>query len=338
MYIVFCIMKTLIQCFVLIFCLYSIECAFTCDYKYSLLTKGWFKLNVVPETWHDARLRCSLQGAVLASPTSSAMAAEMRHTMKNFFIQDTEVFTGIHATFSSGSYYTVDGIPLSKIPLVWANNEPDNFGNKERCITFSSNGSAADRYCEEPRPYICFRSGEKEVLTNRCGTVDDTDDGYYYYEVTEKCYKFHRVPGTFDRAHFVCSAENGHLAIINNEDEAEVLRQVFADNPAAWIPGIFWKDVAFIGFHDWGLWGDWRTIHGETLKEAGYDKFSGGEPNNATTGEHCGAIYRSALLDDLWCDKPAPFICEKDPAYPPICQPTADEEIDIDERFNNNVE
>nr|XP_049704950.1 uncharacterized protein LOC110375910 isoform X4 [Helicoverpa armigera] len=294
MYTVFCIMKTLIQCFVLIFGLHSMECAFTCDYKYSLLTKGWFKLQVVPETWQDARLRCSLQGAVLASPTSSAMAAEMRHTMKNFFLQDTEIFTGIHATFSSQSYYTVDGIPLSKIPLVWANNEPDNFGNKERCITFNSNGSAADRMCDQPRPYICFRSGEKEVLTNRCGTVDDE---YHYYAKTKKCYKFHRVPGSFERAHFVCSAENGHLAIINSEDEAEVLRKVFADNPDSSIPGSFRKEVAYIGFHDWGTWGDFRTVHGETLKEAGYDKFSGGGGGlGGGKGGGGGALLAAALM------------------------------------------
>lgn len=56
----------------------------------------------------------------------------------------------------------------------------------------------------------------------------------------------------------------------------------------------------------------WYTS-GQTLKEAGYAKFSGGEPNNATTGEYCGAVYRSALFDDLWCEKPAAFICEKSP-------------------------
>nr|XP_049704960.1 macrophage mannose receptor 1 isoform X2 [Helicoverpa armigera] len=328
-------MQTFIKSFVfLLFFIYT-ECAFRCDYQYRQLTKGWFKLYEVPETWQDARLRCTLQGAVLASPTSSAMAAEMRDTMKNFFLQDTEIFTGIHSTFSSGSYQTVDGIPLSKIPLVWANNELDNFGNKERCITFNSNGSAADRMCEEPRPYICFRSGEKEVPTNRCGTVDD---GYQYFKETKKCYKFHREPRKFDRAHFVCSAENGHLAIINSQKEAEVLKKAFGDNPASSMAGSFDKAVAIIGFYDWGSWGDWTTIHGETLKEAGYDRFSDGEPNNGTTGEDCGSIWRTGLLNDISCNQPAAFICEKDPAYPPVCQPKTDEEIEINERFNNEVD
>uniref|UniRef100_A0A2H1WDB6 SFRICE_007235 n=1 Tax=Spodoptera frugiperda TaxID=7108 RepID=A0A2H1WDB6_SPOFR len=89
--------------------------------------------------------------------------------------------------------------------------------------------------------------------------------------------------------------------------------------------GTFWKDVAFIGVYDWGEAGDWRTIHGQTLVEAGYSKFSSGEPNNSTAGEFCGSIYRNGLLNDLWCEKPAPFICEKDPKYPVVCCVTESE-------------
>ena len=63
-----------------------------------------------------------------------------------------------------------------------------------------------------------------------------------------------------------------------------------------------------------------NSITGQTLREAGYSKFSGGEPNNAAPGEKCGAIYRTALLDDLWCDRPAAFICEKKPDFPPVCK------------------
>jgi hypothetical protein len=56
------------------------------------------------------------------------------------------------------------------------------------------------------------------------------------------------------------------------------------------------------------------VIVGETLDETGYSKFSTGEPNNATTGEYCGGVYRSGLLDDIWCENAYAFICEKDPS------------------------
>nr|XP_049705021.1 uncharacterized protein LOC110376681 [Helicoverpa armigera] len=305
---------------------YSTECSFRCDYKYSVVAKGWFKHFVVPATWFDARLRCALEGAVLLSPISPELEAEMTQILKNFFTSESEVFTGIHATISNGNYYSMEGIPIIDIQLPWADNEPDNKDNKERCITFNGNGDLADRMCEDTRPYICYRAGSKEAKTNECGTVDSE---YRLDKRTKSCYKFHRVPRTFARAHFACSAEGGHLVIINSETEAKVLKELFAKNHAVTMPGVFWKDVAFVGFQDWGERGEWRTIHGETLSEAGYDKFSLGEPLNATTGEFCGSIYRTAMLNDLWCDKPAPFICEKNPDYPAVCHPLTDEKTKI---------
>ncbi|CAH1641633.1 unnamed protein product [Spodoptera littoralis] len=313
-------MKTGVTCSVIwLFTLFCyIEAAFRCDYEYSTEAKGWFKHVKIPATWADARLHCTLEGATLASPVNSEISTEMQFILKNRSRSQSEIFTGIHATFSlSNLYYTIEGVPLSEIPLVWAENEPNNAGNNEHCITFNANGEAADRSCHETRPYICFRSGEHKTLANECGTVDPE---YKLDARTGSCYKFHTVPRTFSRAHFACSAEGGRLAIINNDVEATVLRELFAKYPGGKMFGSFWKDVAFIGFHDWGESADWRTINGQTLVEAGYNKFSGGEPNNATTGESCGSMYRNGLLNDLWCEKPAPFICEKNPRYPPVCR------------------
>ncbi|KAJ8715438.1 hypothetical protein PYW07_009920 [Mythimna separata] len=101
-------MTTCFKYFVLLFSLNFIEGAFRCDYKYSDAAKGWFKYHVIPATWSDARLRCTLEGAVLVSPTT----LEIEHEMMNIIKQSTlkqEIFTGIHATLSQGDYYTVDG-------------------------------------------------------------------------------------------------------------------------------------------------------------------------------------------------------------------------------------
>ncbi|XP_050553842.1 hemolymph lipopolysaccharide-binding protein-like [Spodoptera frugiperda] len=299
-----------------------IEATFRCDYTYSKEAKGWFKHVVIPATWADARLHCTLEGATLASPLNQAISNEMQSLLANLSALQSEVFTGIHATVSrSNLYHTIEGIPLSKIPLDWATNEP-NGGRDENCITFNSDGQAADRSCKETRPYICYRHTTKVTVANECGTVDPE---YNLDKRTGSCYKFHTVPRTFERANFACSAEGGHLAIINSDVEAAVLKELFERNPPAKMFGTFWKDVAFIGFHDWGEYGDWRTIHGQTLVEAGYSKFSSGEPNNSSTGEFCGSIYRNGMLNDLWCGHPKPFICEKDPKYPAVCCVTESE-------------
>ncbi|KAJ8709550.1 hypothetical protein PYW08_009554 [Mythimna loreyi] len=312
-------MRSCFKYFVLLFCINFIEGAFRCDYKYSAAAKGWFKYFVVPATWYDARLRCTLEGAVLASPITLEIQFEMMNIIKKSTLKQ-EIFTGIHATLSQGDYYTVDGTPLSNIPVTWAANEPDNKANKESCITLNGNGEVADRPCEDTRPYVCYRPENPKVEVNECGTVDPE---YHLDPKTNQCYKFHRVARNFSRAAFACTAEGGHLAIINNDTEAKVLTEIFSKVPRNEIlvgrPET-WKEVAFIGFYDWGERGDWRTINGETLSEAGYDKFYTGEPNGANVAEFCGSIYRNGLLNDLWCDKEFTFICEKNPHYPPVCR------------------
>ncbi|CAH1641629.1 unnamed protein product [Spodoptera littoralis] len=315
-------MKTGVTCSVIwLFTLicYTEASSFRCDYKYSSKAKGWFKHFVVPATWADARLCCTLEGAILASPLNADIEAEIKHIIQNFFTAKSEIFTGLHATSSHGDFYTIDGVPLSAISLAWAKNEPNNAKNNEHCITFDGNGKAADRSCHETRPYICFRSGDLKTEANECGTIDPD---YHLDARTGSCYKFHTVPRTFGRAHFACSAEGGHLAIINSDVEATVLKELYAKYPNETMIGTFGKDAAFIGFAAWDEHGQWTTIHGKTLDEAGYSKFSPGEPKHSANEEFCGSMYRSGLLNDLWCSKPAPFICEKQPNYHPVCRVT----------------
>ncbi|KAJ8709534.1 hypothetical protein PYW08_009538 [Mythimna loreyi] len=319
---------------ILLLSLDFIEGLYRCDYRYNPVTKGWFKHYVNPATWADARLRCQLEGATLASPTTDELKTELNHIINNFFTAESEIFTGIQAMFSQGDYYTLEGIPLSEIPVPWADNEPDNKNNQENCITFNGKGEMADLSCDDTRPYICYRAETNKTVLNECGTIDP---GYVLDARTKSCYKFHTLARNFSRAFLTCTAEGGHLAVINSEVEAKVLKDVFAKYPAGKIVGKVWKDVAFIGFHNWGENAEWRTIHGDTLAEAGYDKFKSGEPNNSPPGEDCGAIYREGTLNDLWCDKPAPFICEKSPDFPLVCK-EQEEEQDEKNSLNNRFE
>ncbi|XP_023949387.1 macrophage mannose receptor 1 [Bicyclus anynana] len=282
---------------------------FRCDYKYSRQAQGWLKLHRIPANWREARLRCHLEGTNLASPLTNELKLAMVSEIQQAALE-CGVFTGISSFFSRGDFHSVEGIQLSKIPHTWVKGEPDNYNDNESCLLMSDNGELADVSCAETFPYLCYRKADRVFVNNICGTLDNE---YRFDSRTGSCYKFHKVPRTWSRAYMACAAEGGHLAIINSDTEATVLRELFAMNPASSMIGSFWKDVAFVGFHDWGEHGEFLTIEGKTLKDAGYAKFSGGEPNNATTGEFCGAIYRSALFDDLWCENPYAFICEKKP-------------------------
>ncbi|CAH0719674.1 unnamed protein product, partial [Brenthis ino] len=287
--------------------------SFRYDYNYHSEVDGWMKLHRVPATFHDAWLRCHLEGSILASPIDNHFGTAMKTEMRSNRLNSNGVFTGIHGTFSKGDFFSTEGIPLNKMPLEWMPSEPDNKNNDEDCILYAANGTIADVSCNEVHSYICYMKRTKNMSVTGCGTVDRE---YVLEPATGSCYKFHRVARNWTRAFMTCAAEGGHLAIINSDTEANVLRQIFAKHPQDSIksnlPGIM-KEIAHIGFHDWGERGIWTTIHGSSLIETGFDLWSEGQPDNAPPGEYCGGMFRNGRLNDVWCHERGPFICEKSP-------------------------
>ncbi|RVE40792.1 hypothetical protein evm_014560 [Chilo suppressalis] len=138
---------------------------------------------------------------------------------------------------------------------------------------------------------------------------------------TGSCYKFHTAGRTWIRAYKTCREEGGYLAIINDDTEVQVIKDVFAKHPSEKIASNY-KDVAYIGFCSWGDHDNWYTVHGQTLEEAGYSRWAPGEPNNqhapGWAGENCGSILRytkpgAGMLNDVPCNITLAFICEMKP-------------------------
>ncbi|KAL4704624.1 hypothetical protein ACJJTC_002881 [Scirpophaga incertulas] len=279
------------------------------DYTFNTAVNGWLKLHVLPATFHDAFLRCRAEGNVLASPLNEDLHAAMVQLFKESNSEYCALYTGIHSTISKGAFTSVEGVPLSKIKTVWAPNEPNNYKNSEQCIAMLPNGTMADVKCTQTFPYVCYRKNMNEQL-NECGTVDNE---YKLDKRTGNCYKFHTsTPYVWPRANMVCQAEGGHLAVPNSETEAQVLRDFVNKAPAEFLS-------ASIGFKDWSDHSVWMTVHGQTIKEAGYDKWAPGEPNDIRDekdGENCGSVLKGqndGLLNDVPCNLPLPFICEMVP-------------------------
>ncbi|XP_032524376.2 uncharacterized protein LOC116775585 [Danaus plexippus] len=286
---------------------------FRSDYNYHYESNGWLKLHRIPATFHDAWLRCDLEGAVLASPSNVFIESAIRKEMKNCNVATSGILTGIHATFSKGDFFSIEGIPLRNMPVEWMPVEPDNKNNEEDCVLYIANGTIADITCSELHPYICYKENNKNVVVNGCGTVDRE---YNLDTRTGKCYKFHKVARNWTRAFMTCAAEGGHLAIINSETEAAVLQELFARHPQNTIKSNLrpiMRDIIHVGFHDWAERGIWTTIHGQSLVEAGFDLWSENQPDNAGPGEYCGGMFRHGRLDDVWCNERGPFVCEKRP-------------------------
>ncbi|CAH2106818.1 unnamed protein product [Euphydryas editha] len=282
---------------------------FRFDYTYYPIIDGWLKLHLIPMNWGDAWLKCDLEGSVLASPTDKNMISAMD---SHWNLQNTTYcafYTGVHATFSKGNYFSIDGISLAKMPVQWAADEPDNENNNEQCIVWTD-GKIADVNCFDLFPYMCFKRKTNDMAITSCGTVDKE------YELdfrTHSCYKFHDHSTMWYAAHMTCAAEGGYLAIINSAYEASILSKIsknyynknFQDSI---------DDVIHIGIHDLHVHGLWRTIHGSKIKETGYAEWHPNQPDDRYIPDlHCGAMTINGYLIRNSCSKYAPFICEKNP-------------------------
>ncbi|XP_067004701.2 C-type mannose receptor 2 isoform X2 [Anabrus simplex] len=145
--------------------------------------------------------------------------------------------------------------------------------------------------------------------------------GYELFPTVGSFYKHHTITRTWEDARYTCEQEGAHLAIINSEEEARTLAEIYKRSPA--IRNAFW-DFAFIGFHDLYDEGSHVTIFGEPLHTLGFGRiwahgdFNNLGQNDVYSGEDCGAISRNGGLDDLWCDGLQSFFCEKElEPYPP---------------------
>ncbi|XP_063824674.1 macrophage mannose receptor 1-like [Ostrinia nubilalis] len=274
------------------------------DYHYNELAGGWVKFHHVPTTWLEARLRCYLEGAVLASPVNENMKQGLIELLVDQL--ESKVFTGIHSIFSKGDFTSVEGIPVHEMPVNIRSGDISG-----ECVTFMMDGRLEGHDCSSKYPYICHKRAPRDLTTSICGV----DQEYKYDPRTGSCYKFHKFGRTWYQAASVCAAEGGHLAIINSDVEAEVIKGIYQNYPDDTIQADH-KHTASIGFLDWGVRGLWWTIHGQDLTEAGYSKWNKGSPDDKT--QYCGAVMRAGTLNDIWCEKQTfPAICEKTTEFSP---------------------
>ncbi|XP_041978144.1 lymphocyte antigen 75-like isoform X2 [Aricia agestis] len=247
-----------------------------------------------------------LIGAVLASPNDFPLLGGLKRVIADNVGTSRGVYLGANARFSKGDFSSIAGVPLARMPVDWLPNEPDNLDNNEECLMMMSNGSIADVSCSRVLPYVCYKKSTPDMLINDCGT---TDKEYNLEPRTGSCYKFHRVSRTWPRAYMACTAEGGHLAIINSQQEALVLKEIFANNSPAQV-SINSRETMHIGIHNWNERADWTTINGEPIPEPEHHVYFQGQPD---TEEFCGGMMRDGELGYSWCGVIRPFVCEMKP-------------------------
>ncbi|KAI5630741.1 lectin c-type domain-containing protein [Phthorimaea operculella] len=264
---------------------------FPCGYNYNADAGGWLKMHDYSVTAKLAQIICELEGAELASPSNEALKDAMVSLMyEHVLILENKDLTSVHTAMNvTGLNHEMDSIALT---LPW--------GELKRVNP------------DIQLPFICFRRATQ--FLNKCGT---TDPGYTLDKETNKCYKFYSSRNDWFGAELKCFMDGGHLAIINSEKEAETIRKIFEKNPADTIPGVTWKDSAFLGYYATieSNTGEiiWMTVAKQPMLEAGYTDWSPREPNNARGDEYCVSTGRNGKLFDDPCTRRLPFICEKRP-------------------------
>lgn len=122
-------------------------------------------------------------------------------------------------------------------------------------------------------------------------------------------HKIYRHAEAWQDARNICKEDGGDLAVINSEAEAQVLVELMAKSH----PHFDSDDLNYvlIGFDDIHHNGKYVTVDGKSLKEAGYEKWARGEPNNGKGSiEDCGSMFKDGRLNDMPCWKKCGFVCE----------------------------
>ncbi|KAJ8708245.1 hypothetical protein PYW07_010370 [Mythimna separata] len=286
-------------CVTLLFVADVVVCA--PDYQFNNKVNGWLKLHVVPATWQDAFMTCYYEGAVLASPTNPKLATALRKVMRISDL-DAPIYLGVNDV-SKGNFMSVEGVPLADLSITWGTYVSS--GEQLQCLSLATDGQTYLSSCTKLRPYICYKKRDNTTILNQCGTFDDD---YSLYHATGSCYKYHSDRRSWSEAQKICAAEGGHLVIINDQKEADIVTS-FMYKPTN---KMSWKDAAYVGMLDRGKDHSFFTLHGDPVKKV-YNTWAKGQPDNKGVNL-CGLVYPEGTLDDVNCNTESlKFICEKDP-------------------------
>ncbi|XP_067004405.2 hemolymph lipopolysaccharide-binding protein [Anabrus simplex] len=119
-------------------------------------------------------------------------------------------------------------------------------------------------------------------------------------------FKYHSTAKTWEKARNTCLQEGAHLAVVNSERESQYMVQVMRHHQS---------QIAYIGFHDRFVEGEFLTVLGTSLNSTGFTRWADKRlPDNGGNipepGADCGAIYINGGLHDVGCQGSLAFFCE----------------------------
>ncbi|XP_069703794.1 hemolymph lipopolysaccharide-binding protein-like isoform X2 [Periplaneta americana] len=176
----------------------------------------------------------------------------------------------------------------------------------------TSSGTSAPLSVEiEHNTIACEGSTAIQVIATLVAPPPKAHPGYELFPGVGY-YKLHTKSAVWEEAIRICEQEGAHLGIINSDEESQVMGNLLARHPK--LVDVVHQGVAFLGFHDMYVEGQYVTIFGEPLNSTGYVKWNSNQPDNAggNPGEDCGSVLTNGKLNDLPCRAKEAFICEQE--------------------------
>ncbi|XP_069697517.1 uncharacterized protein [Periplaneta americana] len=256
---------------------------------------GYYKVHRTPATWEEGQSICRNEGAHLMI-YNSPEEEEIVGVLMDSVVGRQNCFIGFHALYKDNTAVLINGKPLNTTGIEYYIDHSNN--NR----TGSSYGGGLVFWNPRDRelPFVC------EI---QLWATYDVYEGYGHY-------KLHTEGKTWVEAYQTCVNEGAHLAVVNSQQEARLLRNILRKHQS--LSSVDDNDMVAIGFHMMydirdipDEQKDYVTIFGGSIKIAGYAKWARKQPSPGLEN-HCGAFTRDGKLYMSKCNKKLAFICEKD--------------------------
>ncbi|XP_047512060.1 macrophage mannose receptor 1-like [Pieris napi] len=276
------------------------------DYeKYMPETDSFYKIYTQHKTFDDAKETCELDGAELFYPEDEDEAKAVIS-----YWQETQRFhwiiIGVYAPFVPDVFVTIHGASINTVYKKWGQAEPNSFEVLKTCVILRHTLSISDAVCNNLYPFIC----KKRASTIRWNRLCDLPNrSYKYVEQLGRCYKFHTNPRNWTEAFRACNAEQGYLAIIDSQGEADHLVNITKMAKKDDVEGNYLRGAIHLGYVKKNS--VWRSIMGRPLKSLGYKTWGTNQPDGGDR-ENCGSMFFNGKLNDIGCNQKCLFICERE--------------------------
>jgi len=160
--------------------------------------------------------------------------------------------------------------------------------------------------CRDSTPRTCTAGPSSITSTTSTEGPGPKTCGEGWLEVGLKCYRHFADLSNFIVANNKCITRGGTLAVINNQEEQDLVASLHP-HTGAWIGALDWLDEGKFSWVD----GTWIDPTRSKTGMAGYSNWKSNQPNNGLINQHCVFQREDGLWDDVTCKREENYVCQK---------------------------